>query len=399
MFKNSLLFIIALTVSIIAQDQKIDTGKIKEIQSKYHEKVLESVTGEKQESIRTKFKANLENFELPTTTSEFNTIWHTPPVCQGSSGMCWSFATTSFLESEVKRLHDKEVKLSELFTVYWEYIEKAKRYIETGGKSRFAEGSLSGAVIKIWQKYGSMPLEAFDGKKDEFYYHDKLFSALNKYMKKCVKSNMKNFDEVLPGLKSILDKHIGAPPAEFEYNGKNYTAKNFLTDYLQINPDDYTIILSFKNKPFYEYTTFDVPDSWWQGKDYFNVPLDDYMKYFKKAVNNGYTMTIDMDFTETGYDFDKDVAVIPSYDIPSKYINGDARYFRFENKTTTDDHLVHLVGVKNTDKGNWYLVKDSWSWAFDGSNRGYIFLHEDFVKLKVLFYAVHKDVVKELFKK
>jgi len=38
--------------------------------------------------------------------------------------MCWCFSTTSFLESEIYRLTQRKIKLSELHTVYWEYVEK-----------------------------------------------------------------------------------------------------------------------------------------------------------------------------------------------------------------------------------------------------------------------------------
>ncbi len=38
--------------------------------------------------------------DAPKAVSEFTKVWHQPPVCQGLSGMCWCFSTTSFLESE-----------------------------------------------------------------------------------------------------------------------------------------------------------------------------------------------------------------------------------------------------------------------------------------------------------
>ena len=44
-----------------------------------------------------------------------------PPVAQYLTGTCWSFSTTSFYESEIKRLSGKEIKLSEMWTAYCEY--------------------------------------------------------------------------------------------------------------------------------------------------------------------------------------------------------------------------------------------------------------------------------------
>jgi len=37
------------------------------------------------------------------------------------------------------------------------------------------------------------------------------------------------------------------------------------------------------------------------------------------------------------------------FDIPSAYINDDARQFRYSNETTTDDHGLHLVGYLEKD--------------------------------------------------
>jgi bleomycin hydrolase len=54
---------------------------------------------------------------------------HTATKNQGQAGTCWSYATVSFFESELMRLHNKEIDLSELFFVYHAYINKAERYV------------------------------------------------------------------------------------------------------------------------------------------------------------------------------------------------------------------------------------------------------------------------------
>jgi len=41
----------------------------------------------------------------------------TPVISQGNTGTCWSFSTSSFLESEITRLTGKQVDLSEMYTV------------------------------------------------------------------------------------------------------------------------------------------------------------------------------------------------------------------------------------------------------------------------------------------
>ena len=41
----------------------------------------------------------------------------TPVISQGRTGTCWSFSSTSFLDSEIIRLTGKKVDLSEMYTV------------------------------------------------------------------------------------------------------------------------------------------------------------------------------------------------------------------------------------------------------------------------------------------
>ena len=69
----------------------------------------------------------------PAGPSEFKQAFHFPPQAQFATNTCWSFSTTSFYESEIFRLSGKKIKLSEMFTVYWEYVEKVRRFVRERG--------------------------------------------------------------------------------------------------------------------------------------------------------------------------------------------------------------------------------------------------------------------------
>ena len=88
---------------------------------------------------------------------------HTPILSQGRTGTCWSFATTSFLESEIERLHGEQVDLSEMHTVYWGYVEKARRYVRLHGKAQFSQGGLSHDVVAVARRHGVAPVSAYPG--------------------------------------------------------------------------------------------------------------------------------------------------------------------------------------------------------------------------------------------
>lgn len=64
---------------------------------------------------------------------------------------------------------------------------------------------------------------------------------------------------------------------------------------------------------------------------------------------------------------------------------------------------MHLVGYLTKDGKDWYLVKDSSSGSRnndpDASEFGYYFFSEDYLKLKMMGFTVHRDAVKDLLKK
>jgi len=278
--------------------------------------------------------------DLPIKVDLYEQIWHTPTISQGKAGTCWCFSTISLIESEVKRLSGKEVKISEIFIVYWEYVEKAKEYVKTRGKSLFAQGSEGNAVTRMFKMYGAVPENVYNGLLLGKKYHDHsdMYKEMNDYLHSIKKANAWNEEEVIATIKDIMNFYIGRPPSEFTIEGKKYTPKTYLTEYLKINPDDYIEILSYMQEPYWEKVEYKVPDNWWHSKEYYNVPLDVYMDIVKKAIRNGYTMSIGGDVSEAGFVRKNNCAMVPGFDIPSEYIDENARQFRFSNNSTTDDH-------------------------------------------------------------
>jgi len=110
--------------------------------------------------------------EVPKNASEFKTVWAEKPISQGETGTCWSFSTTSFYEAEISRMTQQQIKLSELYIVYWQYVEKAKEFVRTRGKSIFDEGSETNGPALTMQKYGLVPEQAYAGIKMGQPYHD-----------------------------------------------------------------------------------------------------------------------------------------------------------------------------------------------------------------------------------
>ena len=339
--------------------------------------------------------------DLPKSPDEFTSYWRTTPISQGESGMCWAFSTISFLESEVYRLTKREMKFSDLYTVYWEYVEKAKHFVQERGTSEFGEGSEGNAVTRIWRTYGTVPADAFTGRKagEKFHDHAALFQEMNGYLATVKASGAWNEDVVVGTIKSILNHYLGEPPATVTVDGVRMTPGEYLDKVVRLPLDDYVEFMSLAEKPYYQQVEYTVPDNWWHNKEYYNVPLDDFMMILKRAIRKGCTLALGGDTSEPGYDGHAGVAMIPSFDIPSAYIDDAARQLRFTNSTSTDDHGIHLVGFKETPHGDWYLIKDSGAGSRNNSHPGYYFYSEDYVKLKMLDFMVHKDVAADILAK
>jgi len=400
-FLQNLLFILLLSSICVSIAQ--DKGVFVEPKSGFYDEILKSIEefNEKPKIERKTFKMDFTGMDIPKSMNEFKYFWHNETVSQGNTGTCWSYSTTSFFESEVYRLQNKKVKLSEMYTAYWEYVEKTKRYIKERGNSEFGEGSEANAVPRIWKDYGIVPLDAYTGMLQGQIYHDHstMHREMNSYLKNIKTTNAWNEEEAVKTIKSIMDHYIGTPPSEFVVDGKKYSPKDYLKNYLKLNLDDYVDILSIKQQPYWKQVVYEVPDNWWFSDIYYNVPLDDFMSVVRSAITNGYTLSIGGDVSEAGYDSWAKCAVVPTFDIPSEYINEDARQFRFSNKTTTDDHGIHLVGYEEKDGVMWFLIKDSGAGSRNTGDIGYYYYHEDYVKLKIMDFMVHRDAVKELIKK
>jgi bleomycin hydrolase len=356
-------------------------------------------------AVTKRFKIDFTGMDIPTSVDQFTKFWCQPPISQGNTSTCWCYSTTSYFESEVYRLSKKEVKLSEMYTVYWEYVEKAKEYVKTKGTSAFAEGSEGNAVSRTWKKYGIIPGSDYTGMAagQTVQTHEKMFSEMDTYLESVKTACAWNEDEVIATIKSIMNSYMGVPPSKVTVDGKEMTPLEYLNNVLKLNLDDYIDVMSFMNKDYNTKCEYDVPDNWWNCADYYNVSLDDYMSIIKSAIKGGYTIAIGGDVSEAGFESYAQTAVVPTFDIPSAYIDENARYFRFANETSTDDHGLHLIGYYEKDGTTWFLVKDSGAGSRnagkDSKNFGYYFFHEDFVKLKMLDFMVHKDAMKDILKK
>lgn len=344
--------------------------------------------------------ADLTGFVHPTDLNAFTKLFHLPPVPQGNTGTCWAFAATSLLESELRRKGQAEVKLSEMHTVYWEYVEKARRFVREKGKSFLGQGSEPNSALARIKQYGLVRETDYPGLPGGQTAHDHgaLFREFRDFLNGLAAGNRWDEAAAVAGVRAILDKHLGRPPVRIDVEGQSLTPLEYLAA-LGLRPDDYVSFISFMYLPFYAKGEYRVPDNWWHSGDYLNLPLYEFSLALLRALRRGYSATLAVDFSEPGYLGRDNLAMVPSFDIPSQYIDQSSREYRFTSGASTDDHAVHCVGYIEEAKGNWYLIKDSWENAWWGKVKGYFFYQADYIRLKCLMFMVHKDAVREMLEK
>jgi len=345
---------------------------------------------------------DLEDLVKPEGTGAFsNVVWHFPPTPQYLTGTCWSFSATSFMESEISRLHGDRIKLSEMWTAYWEFVEKARGFIASRGESLYDHGSQSAALLRVFRTKGVVPRAAYEGVvgDDTRFNHDLMVEHIQAFLGWCEEHDFWNEEVVVTMVRALLDETMGRPPETFEWEGKTWSPEAFLSDVCRIEPDDYVSVMSTLAVPFWTRGEYAVPDNWWHDAGYLNVPLEDWYDTIVRVISSGQSLVIGGDVSEPGLNGFEDVAVVPSFDIPGDYIDQSARELRFANGSTTDDHGIHLVGHTRLDGHDWFLIKDSNRSSRHGEHEGYYFYRDDYVRLKMLTITVHKDAIPEILAK
>ncbi|MHC5354107.1 C1 family peptidase [Myroides sp. LJL115] len=325
-----------------------------------------------------------------------------PVTSQGNTGTCWSFSTSSFLESEIMRISNKRIDLSEMYNVRNTYPKKIENYITRQSKAQFGEGGLAHDVINSVRDYGLVPQDVYSGYQgSDTYNHSELFKALQGLINVYAKNNGPISMNWKPISEFILDTYMGDNPTEFTYEGTKYTPMSFL-EMTGINPNDYLTITSFANQQNYAPFILNIPDNFSNGSLY-NMPLQEYIDNIDYALDNGFTLSLDCDVSEKGFSSKEGVAFVAldpkdnekglTQIIQEKQITPTLRLEEFYSYDTNDDHLMHIVGKVKDKQGNiYYKVKNSWGSDPDKvGHQGYIYMSLAYLKLKSISVLLHKD--------
>lgn len=333
----------------------------------------------------------------PSANEGQSVVPHTAVKNQAKTGTCWSFSTLSLLESETIRHGLGELDLSEMFIVRNVYKEKAKNYILRQGKAQFGPGGLGHDVIFAIHRYGAMPESVYSGLLlgDKQHDHGELDDKLLRYLDGVLETRPIRADWIT-GFEQILDDHLGKVPESFVWKEKTYTPRSFADEVLRFKKDDYVMISSFSHHDFYKPFILEVPDNYGSAS-YHNVPLGEMVELVRHAVANGYSVMWDADVSNDYFSQREGYAVLTTDgkltpDAAELPVDQSVRQRLFDELTTQDDHLMHLVGMEKSPSGKTlFLVKNSWGAM--GPFEGYIKVSENYLALNTISLVVPKAAV------
>lgn len=350
------------------------------------------------------------------------TLPASPVKDQFASGTCWSFATISFIESELLRLTKDTFDLSEMFFARKAYEAKAVQFVRLHGTANFGQGGQAHDVMNIVKANGIMTEAEYSGLANGQTKpsHAELEAVLTAMVGAVAKNpGGKLSPEWINAISGVLDVYMGKIP-------QSHPESDRLKG--KINPDDYVEITSYTHHPYYSSFTLEIPDNW-SGGSYFNVSPDELVEIMDYSLQSGYTIAWDGDVSDKGFSHKNGVAIVPEVNIdnitgteknkwekltekerkaqlytfekpvPEKTITAATRQTAFDNYSATDDHLMHITGtVKDQDGNRYFRTKNSWA-ADSNSDGGYLNISEAYIRLNTIAIMVHKDAIPKEIKK
>ena len=369
--------------------------------------------------------AQITSTNIEGSNYKFTKVAHldaTPVQSQGRTATCWSFSGLSFFESELIRKGNKNPAiLSVMYVVRKSYENKADKYIRMDGKINFSEGGAFHDIPWVIKNYGIVPYDIYNGLVgSESYDHAEFFEVLNGAVQGLLKFGASSSNGISPNWKpaisGILDAYLGKDIKEFEFKGKKYTPQSY-AQAIGLNMDDYVSLTSFTNHSLYSKCQLAIPDNYNWGDSY-NVNLNDLMTTVEFALSKGYTLAWGADVSEKGFSFKNGIALVPEDPNSIQVVGKDNKNFSdagadknanaflspvkelaiteeirqkgYDQKTTTDDHGMHIVGLYTDQNGSKYvLVKNSWGTS--NYPKGYLYVSEQYFRYKTINIYLHKE--------
>lgn len=330
---------------------------------------------------------NREGEEKPMRFTEQLRLKTTPVKDQGQSSLCWIYAMLATMETEHAMMGDS-VNLSADYAAANMLMERTiDRYFDNHAE----EAPVPERPRKPIEQRGMMTmtpdlvrrngLVAYDA------YHTRQPVNYNALCRKLALTcrPKRGISHLKRRAGSILEQTLGYRPEHVFMLGARYTPEEFAHSVCRKN--EYMALTSYTHHPFGQPMTLECPDNF-QHDRFLNLPIDTLMKTVEQAIENGHAVCWEGDISEPGFRWKEGVATLPPLK-PGD--NGQhLRQQMFERLQTTDDHCMALIGTATDQTGKRYFIAKN-SWGTDNALDGYIYLSEDYVRLKTIAVMLSRD--------
>ena len=290
------------------------------------------------------------------------------------------------------------------------------------GRTNFGEGGAFHDIPYVIRNFGIVPRSVYSGlkKKKDTYNHGGMFDRLDSIVQQAKSSGNGIQPEWLNAYNAELDNGIGVLPTDFKFKGTSYTPQTFYNS-LGIDMNDYVSLTSFTNHKMHEKCMLQIPDNWLWDFSY-NVSINELFESTLHALKSGYTVAWGADVSEEGFSFRNGIAIVPASDAQIKIEGQDNKNFSdggadkysevflnpvrevevtqemrqkaYDEKQTTDDHGMHIVGFNVDRKGRYFLLVKN-SWGTSNYPEGYLYVSEAYFKLKTINVYLHKEAIQD----
>ena len=298
-------------------------------------------------------------------------LGYTPVKDQGRSSLCWAYAMLATIESEHISMGDS-VNLSVDYIARRLLGEQARCHFLSRGYDRVTLRGTAPLLLRLISEYGIMPYDSYNAPKVSYNALAKRIVVLS--------NSASNMSQLGERAERMFDERIGYLPKNVYMLGAEYTPEEFAHSVCMRG--EYLAMTSFTHHKFGESFVLEIPDNY-SDELFYNVPIDVLVKRINRSLKAGHPVCWEGDTSEVGFSFSRGVAELKR----RRPITQQQRQIEFENRQTTDDHCMAIIGMAHDANGKrYYIAKNSW-----GKNNPYggiMYMSEDYIRMKTIAIVV-----------
>lgn len=301
----------------------------------------------------------------------------TPVKDQGRGPLCWLYAMLATIETERLQKGDS-VNLSPDYPARLWLQDQARTYYLTRGMAKVSMRGMATTALRLTERYGMEPYDSYHP------FEGVSYNSLTRMAMLTAKASP-SLNKLNQRIGDNLDRTIGFLPPSLFMLGIGYTPQQFAESvYLK---GDYAALTSFTHHPFGSSFVLESPDNCLQDT-FYNMPIDRMMAVVINSLRRGHPVCWEGDVSEPGFSFSKGVAILPDED---HKVTQQERQRAFERFQTTDDHCMELCGLARDRDGRRFFIAKS-SWGTDNPYGGFMYLSDNYVRLKTIAVVVKHGI-------